>query len=206
MRQSYKAFITPIFKIAAFATLSALLAACASGPEIESDYDHSADFSQYRTFGFFQPLSIETRNYSSIIGDHFRTAITREMTLRGYTQAKNSDLLFDVSAVFQDKTSVTQTPSMGPSPYYGYRRGYYDPWGGYGYGTETHVRQYTEGTVNVDMVDAKRQRLVWEGIAKGTVKEKGREGMEQRIASGVSLMFANYPFRAGSGAAAATGN
>ena len=41
------------------------------------------------------------------------------------------------------------------------------------------------------------------GIAKGTVKEKDREGLEQRISSGVSQMFANYPFRAGSGAPAA---
>ena len=199
MRQRYKAVITPIFKIVAIAVMAMTLAACASGPTIESDYDRSADFSKFRTFGFAIPLSIETRNYSSIIGDHFRSAIKSELQLRGYTESNNPDLLVDVAAVFQDKTSVTQTQSMGASPYYGYRRGMYDPWHGYGYGTETHVRQYTEGTVNVDLIDIKQKRLVWEGIAKGTVKEKGREGMGQRIASGVSQMFANYPFRAGSG-------
>ena len=201
MHQSNKAVITPMIKLAVIAALSILLAACASGPKIESDYDRAADFSQFKTFGFFQPLSIETKNYQSIIGDYFRSAITREMTLRGYTLGENADLLVDVSAVLRDKTSVTQTQSA-PSPYYGYRRGYYNAWGGYGYGTETHVRQYTEGTVNVDLVDARQQRLVWEGIAKGTVKQKDREGLEQRISSGVSQMFANYPFRAGSGAPA----
>ena len=37
--------------------------------------------------------------------------------------------------------------SYGYGGYYGYRGGLYAPWGGYGYGTSTHVSQYTEGTV-----------------------------------------------------------
>lgn len=44
--------------------------------------------------------------------------------------------------------------------YYGYRRGYYSPWVGYSYATETTVSQYTEGTFNIDIVDARRQQLI----------------------------------------------
>ncbi len=172
-----------------------VLASCASGPKIETDFDHTVDFKQYKTFGYFQPMSIESRDYSSLIGQHFRAAITREMALRGYVESDNPDLLINVSAVVKDKTRVTQTANM--DPYYGYRRGYYDPWRGYGYGTQTHVRTYTEGTVNIDLVDPKLKRMIWEGVAIGTITEKKRKNSRQAISDGVALVFEQYPFNAG---------
>ena len=82
--------------------------------------------------------------------------------------------------------------------YYGYRRGYYGAWGGYGYGTQTHVSSYTEGTINVDMVDRVEKRMVWEGVAVGRVNEK-KTSDETRasIYAGIQEMFAGYPFRPG---------
>ena len=50
----------------------------------------------------------------------------------------------------------------------------YGAWGGYGYGTETHVSQYEEGTFNIDVVDAKKQQLVWEAVAVGRITDKAR--------------------------------
>jgi hypothetical protein len=182
-----------------FALLLSLLAlvACSSGPTIQSDYDPEVDFSKYKTFGFFAPLSIEGNSYSTLFGEQFRTSIGREMTSRGYHESPNADLMINVSANLQDKTKVTQTTDpMMSSGYYGYRRGYYDPWGGYG--TTTHVSQYTEGTINVDLVDMNLKRMVWEGLAFGRVKED-RTSAEKRasIDSGVTVMFEGYPFRAG---------
>lgn len=182
-------------KTAVVFLLAVILVSCATGPNIRVDYDRSVDFSGYKTYGYFQPLSIESKNYASLIGDHFREAIDREMTLKGYVKSANPDLLINVSAVINDKTRVTQTANM--DPYYGYRRGYYDPWRGYGYGTETHVSQYSEGTINLDIVDPKLKRMVWEGVAIGTITDKKRKNARQVISSGVSLVFAQYPFRAG---------
>ena len=177
---------------------AALLSACASGPEIMSDYDHSIDFSQYRTYNFFNPMGIENPNYSTIYGAVFRDAISREMNARGYQLVDDPDLLLNVSAQLQDKTKVTTYNDPYPMGYYGYRRGYYDPWMGYGYGTTTHVSQYTEGTVNVDMVDARGKRMVWEGVAVGRLKEnRSNEEIRQAISDGVAKMFEGYPFRAG---------
>ena len=83
--------------------------------------------------------------------------------------------------------------------YYGYRGGYYGGWGGYGYGTDTHVSQYTEGTFNIDLVDARKQQLVWEAVAIGKVTDKVMDELEQRVANGVPQFFDLYPFIAGSG-------
>ena len=177
-----------------FSLFAALvLAGCASKPNIKADYDPSVDFSEFRTYNYFNPMGIESPNYSSIIGQMFRDALDREMKSRGYTQSDNPDLLLNVSARFQDKTKVTTYSD----PYYGYRAGFYDPWYGYGYNNRTHVSQYTEGTVNIDMVDANEKRMVWEGIAIGRVNEReSNEELRQAINAGVAEMFQNYPFRA----------
>ena len=182
-----------------FAAAGMLLGACASGPTIESDYDHSIDFSQYKTFGFFSPMSIEGENYSTLFGQQFRESIGREMRARGYVESDNPDLGINVSARLQQKTKVTTTTDpMMMGGYYGYRRGYYDPWMSYGYGTSTHVSQYNEGTVNVDVVDMSKKRMVWEGVGIGRIKE-GRSNAEVRkaIDEGVTVMFKGYPARAG---------
>lgn len=186
-------------RIVPAAAIAVLLSACASGPKFYTDYDQAVDFNRYKTFGFFDPMSIEGENYSSLFGQTFRTAIRREMTARGYVEAANPELGINVSARLQEKTSVTTTndPFMYGG-YYHYRRGFYDPWMAYGYGTETHVSQYTEGTVNVDIVDMAEKRMVWEGVAIGRIKE-GRSNAEirQAIDSGVTTVFADFPGRTG---------
>jgi len=188
-----------VFKFSMLVGAAVILASCASKPTIESDYDHSIDFSQYKTYGFFNPMGIENPSYSSIYGSIFRDAISKEMESRGYTQSDNPDLMINVSGRLQDKTKVTTTsdPYMHGG-YYGYRRGAYGAWGGYGYGTSTHVSNYTEGTVNVDMVDRALKRMVWEGVAVGRVNEKKtNEETRTNIHNGIQEMFAGYPFRAG---------
>ncbi|MGA9574780.1 MAG: DUF4136 domain-containing protein [Lysobacterales bacterium] len=180
------------------AAILMLLAGCASGPAIETDYDHTVDFSQYKTYAFFNPMGIENPNYSSIYGSIFRDAISKEMESRGYRLSDNPDLLINVSGRLQDKTKVTTSsnPYMAGG-YYGYRRGAYGAWGGYGYGTTTNISNYTEGTVNVDIVDRAAKRMVWEGVAIGRVHEnRTNEEKRENIFAGIQEMFAAYPFRA----------
>ena len=188
-----------ISRIPMIAAAAMLLASCASKPDIKSDYDHTIDFSQYKTYAFYTPMGIENPNYSSIYGSIFCEAISKEMESRGYTVSDNPDLMINVSGRLQDKTKVTTTsdPYMGGG-YYGYRGGRYGTWGGYGYGTSTHVSNYTEGTVNVDMVDRAEKRMVWEGVAVGRVNDKNTgEETRANIQAGIAVMFAGYPFRAG---------
>ena len=187
-----------LFRVFLALTTFALMTACASSTNIHSDYDHSVDFSQYKTYGYYSPMGIENPNYSSLLGQMFRDAIDVQMKQRGYVKSSNPDVLFNVSARMEDKTRVTTTsdPMMYGGGYYGYRGGMYDPWGGYGYGTSTHVSQYTQGTVNIDMVDPRMKRMLWEGVAIGRVQEKNKN-LREDVMTGVAEMFAGYPFRAG---------
>ena len=187
-----------LFRVFLVLTTFALMTACASSTKIQSDYDRSVDFSQYKTYGYYSPMGIENPNYSSLLGQMFRDAIDVQMKQRGYVKSSNPDVLFNVSARMEDKTRVTTTsdPMMYGGGYYGYRGGMYDPWGGYGYGTSTHVSQYTQGTVNIDMVDPRMKRMLWEGVAIGRVQENNKN-LREDIMTGVAEMFEGYPFRAG---------
>ena len=171
-----------------------LLAGCTSGPTIRTDFDPSVDFSQYKTFGFFSPMNIEGENYSTMLGDAFRESIGKQMRALGYVESDSPDLGINVSANLREKIQTTSsTDPMISGGYYGYRRGFYNPWMSYGLATTTHVSQYTEGTVNIDVVDMAQKRMVWEGVAIGRVKE-GRSNAEVReaINDGVAEMFAGY--------------
>lgn len=171
----------------------ALLAACASNPTIRSDYDHNADFSKYRTFGFMSPLATDKAGYSTLLTERLKTATRNQMELRGYAySATNPDLLINFNAKLQERTQVTPAP-MGP--YYGYRMGFYGGWPGYGWASD--VYQYTEGTLNVDLVDAARRQLVWEGVGQGELSEPSQMSSSQNVEKNVALIFDRYPFMAG---------
>ena len=175
--------------------LAFFMGACSSGANIRSDYDPGADFSQYTTYNFFSDAGPDTSNYQSLFTQYMIAAIDVEMQNRGYTKSPDPDLLVNFNANFQDKTKVTTTPAMGG--YYGYRGGYYGAWGGYGMATETHVSQYTEGTFNIDVVDARRKQLVWEAVGVGRVNDETFENLEQKVNEGVPVFFENYPAVAG---------
>lgn len=188
--------------ITRFFTISLLVvfaSGCSSQSKLRSAYDDSIDFSQYKTYNYIDGAGPNSDNYQSLFSQYMVNAIDKEMQARGYTMSDAPDLLVNFNANLQDKTKVTTSPSMYGGSYYGYRRGYYDPWAGYGYGTDTHVSQYTEGTFNIDLIDPVRKQLVWEAIGVGRINDDTFENLEQKIAEGVPRYFALYPFRAGDG-------
>ena len=177
-----------IGKVIFIATIS--LCGCSSGPTIRSHVDPNADLSKFRTFGFYDPSA--AGQYTTLLARHFQDAISREMTARGYSRVDAPDLLINIHLQARDKVQVTQTPAT----YYGWRRGY--RWAGVPY--ETDVRSYTEGTLNIDVVDRARNELVWEGVVVGRIKEKSLQNPEPAVNAVVTQIFEHYPARVGGSA------
>ena len=187
-------------RIAVILLFIASLAGCSSGGKLRSDYDRGADFGSYQTWNFIEDAGPDYAGYESLFTQYMLEAITIEMDNRGYTKSDNPDLLVNFNAYIQEKTKITTTPSAPPmGGYYGYRGAHYGAWGGYGYGTDTHVSQYTEGTFNIDLVDAQKHQLVWEAVGVGRITEKKLDNLQQGVMEGVPKFFAYYPFVAGSG-------
>lgn len=183
----------------AAAAAALLLAGCASGPSVRTDYDPTANFSQYRTWGWYTPIAMEQAGYSSWISERIKANVQREMEARGYRyDAKSPDLKVNFQAVVQERSDVYSMPRSDIAWAYSYRaRSYvavpvwYD---------EAVVSRYTEGTLTIDLVDGPRNRMVWTGDAIGRIAS--RRTPEQRatdIDQSVSAIFGKYPFQAGSG-------
>ena len=183
--------------IVVFLLLLASLAGCSSSGTLRSDYDPGADFGAFQTWNFIEDAGPDYAGYESMFTRYMLEAITIEMEKRGYVKSDNPDLLVNFNAYIQDKTKVTTTSAPMAGGYYGYRGGHYGAWGGYGYGTETRVSQYTEGTFNIDIIDANRHQLVWEAVGVGRITSKVRDNVRKTVMEGVPNFFALYPFVAG---------
>lgn len=181
------------------ATALALVAGCATTrkPDIRVDFDRSADFASYRTYGFPDELGTDRAGYSTLITTYFRDAVDREMQLRGYRYVETEpDLLVNFFANARDVIMTRRRPNMWVSyGYYGYRYGLYSAWPMYYDGVDTV--QYRVGTANIDIVDAERNQLVWEGVAEGRLSRDIMENPQPAIDDVVRELFARYPGRVG---------
>ena len=198
-----KSFNKNLPTIAAALLIATLMTGCASTQKIRSDFDRDADFSRFQTYNFYTDAGPESTNYQSLFSQYMVSAISKEMDARGYEKSDDPDLLVNFNAILRDKTKVTTRPApVSYGGYYGYRRSYYDPWSGYShsYATETHVSEYTEGTLNIDLVDAKNKKMVWEAVAVGRVREETLQNLEQAVMEAVPRFFETYPYRAGEAA------
>ena len=171
---------------------------CASAPNTFVNADPATDFSQYKTFGYFSTLSTDNEQYQSMVSNFLKVAVAQELDQRGLSHdPENPQLLVNFYINTKDKIQSRTVPTAGG--YYGYRDPFYDPWGGYGGygGYETRVSQYTEGTLNIDVVDAATKKLVWEGTIVGRLTDKDLKNLEKTVDEAVAAVMAGFPNTSG---------
>jgi len=168
-----------------------LLAACTNTPVVRTDYDPRADFAAYRTFAFVEPLSTDRAGYTTLLTERLKRAVTLQMESRGYTYRQNTpDLLINFQSHVESRTQY-----IGPPPMmfgFGYGGGFYGAWPGYGFGPD--VIQYNEGILKVDLIDAKRRQMVWEGVGTLTIGNPQQPPTDAVVDTMISSIFARYPF------------
>ncbi|HTQ65062.1 MAG TPA: DUF4136 domain-containing protein [Puia sp.] len=172
--------------------LSALLffwVACEPSLKVTSDYDKGVSFTQYKTFRMVQ-LDMQHQSISQLNQTRIINAVKSEMTKKGFQEATAPDLEVNAVIILQDKKSVTANTN-----YYGYG-GYYRPyaWGG-GMGsayTTYDVQNYKDGSLIIDIVDAKTQKLVWEGIGNKEI-DKPASDPDKAISAAVASIMASFP-------------
>jgi hypothetical protein len=180
--------------------LTLLTGACSSGLAVRSDEDPSADFSQYRTYDFFDPMGIEGGYNSPVYGEHFREAITREMSERGYRQtADNPDLLINVTFRLDDKVRMrSYTSPYMSGAYYGRPGGaQYGSAVGVGVGVSSRATKTTEVSVFIDLVDNAKDRVSWQGVAVIDATDKVAQRLRDATYTAVNAVYDRYPHKAG---------
>ncbi len=178
-----------------------LLAACAPSVKVRSDTDPGVNMGQYKTYNFFSQMGIEGENYSNLLGQHFRDAISAQMRSRGFTQAGSPQIQVNVSIGAKDKVRVNTYQDPDPylhGGYYGHGGyGHYgSPWGYGGGTTRTSVHQYTEANVYIDMVDSTGHKMVWQGVATFTLTDKMQQQLRETVYNTVDKVFSQFPVAA----------
>lgn len=160
--------------------LTAGLGGCAS---IKTSYDYApdADFSAYQTYDFFpggRELSGNPHLDTPFVDARIRDALLRNLASRGFRKVEDRTPDFYVNYQLSVQQKIS---SSSANVHYGV--GTFGSWGGVGIGTSTPVvRQYEEGTLVIDVVDAASRQLVWRGTGRGAL---GRDPTPEETTRGV---------------------
>jgi hypothetical protein len=184
-----------LLSIAALALSLALASGCASPVKVSSDYDPGVDFSALTTWAWApdEPRG-EGGPGNRLLTDRVTAAVERTLAARGYRQAQASpDFLVAFTFGAQEKLDVRSSPNTGVyygGGYRGRRGGVYTGWGG----STVDVKQYTEGTLVIDILEPGGQQLVWRGTGSARIRdEKDPEKRIQRVNDAVDRILAQFP-------------
>ena len=175
-----------------------LVAGCATNrpPDARIDYDKKADFSVYRTFGFPKETGTDRGGYSTLVTKYFKSSVTTAMEARGYKYTEeHPDLLVNFYMNTTERTEMDTQPNISPGygyGYYGYRAGLYNSWPMY---DQDRTVTYKVGTINVDIVDAEKKQLIWEGVSEGRVSKEAMANPKVTINAVVTELMRQYPGR-----------
>lgn len=142
---------------------TALIAGCATTTaQVRSA--PGVNLASYSTFAFVSPLGTDRAGYTSFLSTSLQNATRSALEAKGYRYSEsNPQLLVNFTGKSEQKTDVEPAmaaPMVGRG-FYGYRAGLYGAWGGW----SPMVDQYDEGTLLMDVVDASKKELLWEGTA-----------------------------------------
>ena len=155
-----------------------LIAIVAFAQKVTTDYDHAANFSQYKTFMWLKEPNTEDPLMKQRIID----AVNTELTEKGLQLVRDNA---DLNVAAHISTRQKQTLNT-----------FYDGYPGWGWGmggmATTTVQTYEVGTLVVDLFDSGTKRVIWRGTATATVPDKP-EKKEKKIEKALDKMFKDFP-------------
>jgi hypothetical protein len=175
-----------ILQTISLSLLLVVVASCSS-VRVASDYDSKADFSQYKTFAFFKG-GIDKAEISDLDKRRILRAIESELMSRGFTKSENPDMLVSIFTKSNQRVNVYNN-AWGAGAW-GW--GGFGPGWGWGWNRQPTVSTRTEGVLYVDLIDANKKELVWQGMGTGYLAQ-GRERKEARIKEFVTKIMEKYP-------------
>ena len=168
----------------AFCTVFFLVMVGASfAQHVQTDFDHQANFSQYKTYSWQ-----EIKPPNSLWDARIKSAVDAQLAAKGWTQVDSGGDVAIVAIKTTQTQKTLQTFYDGFGGGWGWRR-----FGGGGFGESTTTEQdYKDGTLVVDLYDAKTKQLIWRGSAEDMLSNKAEKN-EKNLNKGVAKMFKAFP-------------
>lgn len=161
------------------------LAGCAS-MNVSSHIERGVNFSQYVTYDWGPPDNLPVGDprldNNPFFNDYLQGAIEKKMAAKGFERAagKETDLLIHYHASVNQRLDVYRADQQ-----YGYCYGDCEP----------QVVDFEQGTLVIDIVDAKTKKVVWRGWAQDTMTGviDNQERLQKQVDEGVTKMMLLLP-------------
>lgn len=145
---------------------------------VSYDFDRSTDFNTYKTYNFHQK-GIDKLELNDLDKRRILSSIEAQLKAKGFTKSENPELLINVLASSKEKIDIN-------NGYYG--GGYWGPY----YGGPSRVYQYTSGTIIIDIIDDKKNILVWQGAGSG-LNVSNLDSKGDDIPKAIEEILAKFP-------------
>src|SRR5258707_4769703 len=170
-----------ISKIATTVGVTLVLATVSFAQHVKTDYDHNANFGQYKTYAWER---VQTK--AQLMVDRIKSAVNSALRAKGWTEVPAAG---DVEVFAIETTQNQQTLDTFYNGFGGGRH-----WGGFGgFGdATTTVETYKVGTLVVDLFDAKTQKLILRSSSSDTLSDK-TEKNTKNLCKSVNKKFQQFP-------------
>src|SRR5713226_416387 len=158
-----------------------LFAGSSSAQKVNTDYDHSANFGQYKTYSWEK---VQTKD--PLLVDRIKSAVNSALATKGWTEVPSGG---DAEVFAIETTQNQQTLDTFYNGFGGGRRWGFG--GGFGDATTT-VETYKVGTLVVDLFDAKTEKVIWRSSSSDTLSDKADKNTKN-LDKGVNKMFQHFP-------------
>jgi Domain of unknown function (DUF4136) len=155
-----------------------------SSVRVNSDFDKAVDFSKYKTFAFFK-AGIDKVEISDLDKKRILRSVDEVMVSKGFTKSDSPDLLINIFTKEREEVNVNQFNSN-----WGYGWGF--GWNPFGFGMNTSVYTQVEGTLYIDLIDAQKKEMIWQGQGDGYLT-KNTSKKDERIKEFVTKILEQYP-------------
>ena len=166
--------------------LLALVVTSCSTVRVASDYEKNTNFNEFKTFAFFKP-GIDKAEINDIDKRRILRAIESELLAKGFTKSETPDLLVSIFTKSNQRVDVYNN-------HWGYGAW---GWGGFGPGwgwgwNQPMVSARTEGVLYIDLIDADKKELIWQGQGTGYLT-RNIDRKEERIREFASKILEQFP-------------
>ncbi len=157
--------------------LAALAAGAVLAQKVHTEFDGAADFSAYKTYAIRNGRirSKDPALDNSLVQKKIENALKAQLAAKGLQEAAERP---DVVATYVLGAANTREVDVVPAGWYGRRR-------------RRVVTKHTQGTLVIDLRDARRRELVWRATCTDTAGNPAK--IEERIEKDVKKAFENYP-------------
>jgi hypothetical protein len=171
-------------RLAALAVAAFALVGCAS-MRVSSFVERGAEFTRYRTYSWGPAATFETGDprldNNPFFHERIRADVEKELARRGFekTTSGGPDVLIHYRASVRQRIDVN---TVAPE------KGYCDA-------NNCKPYVYEAGTLLIDFVDARTDRLVWRGWAEDSVDGaiSNQQLMDKKVDNAVTRIFQRLP-------------